>query len=121
MCQIKAPEIAESLSRDGVQMGRSSHRLRNPANVSPEWVSPILEAYVSAQTDREPRIVELPGSRAGYVEPILLQPLCLTCHGDTLTTDVASRIEQLYPDDNATGFEVGDFRGVFWVEYPSSD
>jgi len=23
----------------------------------------------------------------------------------------------LYPDDQATGFSEGDFRGVFWVEF----
>lgn len=119
VCSVQAPEIAASLSRDGVRMGRSSHRLRNPANVSPEWVSPIVDAYVSSASDREPRIVEISETQLGYVEPIVLQPLCLTCHGEALPADVASKIEELYPDDRATGFEVGDFRGVFWVEYPA--
>jgi hypothetical protein len=65
--------------------------------------------------------VELSDTRLGYVEPIFLQPVCLTCHGETLAPDVASRIEELYPDDQATGFAVGDFRGLFWVEYPATD
>lgn len=26
-----------------------------------------------------------------------------------------------HPDDQATGFEVGEFRGVFRVEYPTGD
>ena len=29
--------------------------------------------------------------------------------------DVAAHIAQAYPEDQATGFEVGDLRGVFWV------
>jgi hypothetical protein len=33
---------------------------------------------------------------------------------------VASSIAELYPDDEATGFSAGDFRGVFWVEFPDS-
>ena len=121
VCSVQAPEIAASLSRDGVAMGRTSHRLRNPANASPEWVSPIVDAYASSASDREPRIVEISETQLGYVEPIVLQPLCLTCHGETLAPDIASRIAELYPEDRATGFEVGDFRGVFWVEYPADD
>ncbi len=117
-CQLRAPEIAEDRSRDGVRVGRASHRLRNPANAAPDWVRPILEAYVTDASDRAPRTVSLPDDRSGYVEPILLQPLCLTCHGETLAPDVASRVAELYPEDRATGFEVGDLRGVFWVEFP---
>jgi hypothetical protein len=40
-CRVQAPEIAKALSKDGINLGRSSHRLRNPANSPPEWVSPI--------------------------------------------------------------------------------
>jgi hypothetical protein len=101
-------------------VGRASHRLRNPANVPPEWVAPILDAYVASSADRAPRAVPLADGRWGYVEPILLQPPCLACHGETLAPDVASRIAALYPDDRATGFRVGDLRGVFWIEYPAA-
>jgi hypothetical protein len=38
------------------------------------------------------------------------------------TTTAANAAEpqgaELYPDDRAVGFHEGDFRGVFWVEYP---
>ena len=34
--------------------------------------------------------------------------------------DVASRISELYPEDRATGFEAGDLRGIFWVEFPAA-
>ncbi len=118
-CQLRAPAIAQARSVDGVRLGRASHRLRNPANAAPEWVAPILDAYVADPSDRAPRTVSLPERRSGYVEPILLQPACLTCHGETLAPDVAARIEQLYPEDRAVGFRVGDLRGVFWVEFPT--
>ncbi len=120
-CQLRAPEIADARSRDGVRMGRSSHRLRNPSNAAPAWVAPVLEAYASDASDRMPRTVTLPGNRSGYIEPIALGPVCLTCHGDALAPEVAARIEQLYPDDRAVGFEVGDLRGVFWVEFPRAE
>lgn len=120
-CRVQAPEIAKALTQDRIILGRTSHRLRNPANSSPEWVSPILAAYADNSADRAPRVVPLPGNRLGYVEPILLQALCLTCHGDVLASDVASRINELYPEDRAVGFSVGDLRGVFWIEFPAEE
>lgn len=120
-CRVRAPEIAQALARDGIRLGRSSHRLRNPANAAPDWVVPLLQAYVEDAAERSPRAVPLPDKRVGYVEPILLQPLCLTCHGDALAPDVAAKIEQLYPQDRAVGFEVGDLRGLFWIEFPADE
>lgn len=117
-CRIRAPAIADALSRDGVRVGRASHRLRNPANAAPDWVAPILDAYANDPSDRAPRTIPLGDDQSGYVEPIILQPLCLTCHGETLAPGVASRIRELYPTDRAVGYEAGELRGVFWVEYP---
>ena len=119
VCQVQAPEIAAALSRDGVRVGRTSDRLRNPANASPDWVKPILDAYLASEEDRSPRAVSLADDRTGYVEPILTQPMCVICHGEGLSRDVAARIDELYPDDRAIGFEVGDLRGVFWTEFPT--
>ena len=120
VCSKDAPGIAAKLSVDGVLMGRSSHKLRNPDNTAPDWLSPIMQAYLDEPSNRNPRAVSLPGNRWGYVEPIMVQPLCLTCHGSELSPDVASRISELYPDDHATGFAAGDLRGVFWVEFPET-
>ncbi len=116
-CRAEAPQIAASLSTDGVRMGRSSHKLRNPQNAPPDWLVPILEAYASTAAEHVPQLADLGDGRSGYAEPIIVQPLCLTCHGETLHPDVAGRIAELYPEDEATGFAEGDFRGVFWVEY----
>lgn len=118
-CKLQAPQIAEALSVDGVVVGRSSHRLRNPRNAAPEWVAPIMQAYVDDAADRSPRTVELGGDRVGYVEPILIQPVCLACHGDVRDPSLAGRIADEYPDDAATGFELNELRGVFWTEFPA--
>ena len=120
-CRIEAPRISASLSVDGVAMGRSSHRLRNPANAAPDWVTPVMDTWVGDPAARKPVTVGLSDQRRGYIEPITVQPLCLACHGESLEPGVASKIAELYPDDQATGFREGDFRGVFWVEYPADD
>lgn len=118
-CRIRAPEIAAALADDDVRLGRTSHRLRNPGNTGPEWSKPLLDDYLADGSDRQPKIVELADDRYGYVEPIEVAALCLSCHGKTLAPAVAERITALYPEDEATGFEAGDFRGIFWVEFGS--
>ncbi len=115
-CRVRAPLIAEQLSSDRVRVGRTSHRLRNPANAGPAWVTPVLAAYRADASDRAPRLVPLEGGGSGYVEPIVVQPLCLGCHGSDLAPDVAERLAALYPEDRAVGFATGDLRGVFWAE-----
>jgi hypothetical protein len=117
VCRDQAPQIAAALSVDGVRMGRSSHRLRNPANAAQEWLAPVVAGFADGALALAPQLVDIGDGRTGYVEPIVVQPLCLTCHGTDLEPELAARIAELYPDDSATGFAAGDFRGVFWVEY----
>lgn len=120
VCRIEAPQIADALSNDDMKIGRTSHRLRNPENVAPEWVDASLNAYLADDSDREPRLVRLEDDRYGYVEPISTAPLCLACHGDSVAKDVEAKIKELYPDDKATGFKLDELRGVFWLEYSRS-
>ena len=113
-CRTKAPEIAASLSEGEIRVGRASHRLRNPANA-------LLDAYRSDPSARAGRAVALDERRRGYVEPIFVQALCLTCHGESLSESISSRLSELYPEDRAVGYQVGDLRGVFWVEFPTPE
>ena len=66
-------------------------------------------------------MVALGAGRIGYAEPIFMKPLCVTCHGEALAAPVRERIAELYPEDRATGFRVGDFRGLFWAEFPAGE
>lgn len=115
-CHLKAPQISQALSGEDIRLGRTSERLRNAANRPPRWVKPLLRSMSSGLRKPGPVVVALPQDRRGYVEPIMVQPLCLSCHGKNLPADVSARIKELYPDDQATGYEPGDFRGLFWLE-----
>lgn len=119
-CRLQAPALAAAHSKEGVRVGRSSHRLRNPANRPPAWVAPILQAWAADPETSAARTVELPEGRRGYVEPIRMQALCATCHGEQLAPGVSTLLQALYPEDRATGFRVGELRGVFWAEYPEA-
>ncbi|MGB0953967.1 MAG: c-type heme family protein [Planctomycetota bacterium] len=96
-CRLRAPEVmAETTSAmDGVRIGRTSHKLRNPSNGAPEGELHVLL-------------------------PIPIQPPCLVCHGDpeTMTEDPQQELLANYPEDEATGFATEDLRGWFWVEVP---
>jgi len=116
-CRIEAPRIADALASPTVRVGRTSHRLRNPANAPKPWMLPILqELRDTAPGERPYRIVRMGDDWIGYAEPIYMQPLCLTCHGSDLSASLRDRLDAAYPQDQATGFAVGDFRGIFWVE-----
>ena len=116
-CHTEAPRIAAGQQDAEVRMGRSSHRLRNPANAPADWMQGAINHYLESPQHRQPVVVRLDGGRVGYAEPILLQPLCLACHGDNLAAEVQQRLRQLYPEDQATGFRPGELRGIFWVEF----
>jgi hypothetical protein len=117
-CNTRAPEIGAELSEGRVEMGRTSHRLRNPDNAPEEWMEPLLVDYAAFPDKRDARAVRLDDGRIGYVEPIYIKPVCLACHGD-IGGELQDMLLALYPDDKATGFEEGEFRGMFWLKMPA--
>jgi hypothetical protein len=42
------------------------------------------------------------------------------CHGtkDEIPEEMHVAIARAYPNDQATGFHIGDLRGWFWIEVP---
>lgn len=116
-CRLQAPSLAMTHSSDEVQVGRASHRLRNPDNAPTPWVADVINSYLSDPEQRKPVTQMLADGRMGYVEPIMTQGMCLACHGSNLPADVTEQLQRHYPDDRATGFKEGDLRGVFWVTW----
>lgn len=117
VCAERAPALAKESSKDGVQVGRSALKLRNPANAAPAWLVPVMEDLSKAPSGSDAhRVVSLPGGRAGYAEPIWVQPQCLVCHGESIPPALDAKIRERYPSDAARGFRAGDFRGVFYAE-----
>ena len=40
------------------------------------------------------------------------EAICLTCHGENLAQPVIDALQQYYPDDMATGYQLGQVRGA---------
>jgi hypothetical protein len=117
VCAELAPTLAARASSEQVTVGRSALRLRNPDNVPRAWLSPVMEELSHLPSaEGQHRVVPLEGGRYGYAEAIVLAPPCVVCHGKSLEPGLAAQIGARYPSDQATGFEVGELRGVFWAE-----
>jgi len=118
-CREKAPMVAAHVAEMyGIEIGRTSHLLRNPANVPPAWAA----SYVAEMVD-EPTWVGGPDGELGALLPIRLKAECTMCHGpaDAIDPDVMAAIHEIYPDDQAVGFTEGDLRGWFWVLAPPGE
>lgn len=111
-CRIK------NLNPEKMKVGRTSHRLRNPTNAPPEWTKPYLEKFSTSERSKIPDHVftKIAPHRYGYAEPIFVEPICLNCHGASVKQEVKEAIHAAYPTDRALDFQVGDFRGLLWLE-----
>jgi hypothetical protein len=123
VCQTRAPAIAAELSRDGARVGRATRRARNPANRVQGWTVDAIAHFEDVHARKQPlgkatfsRV--LSDRRIAYAEPLVIQDLCLACHGANVADDVRATLATRYPGDEATGYAVGDLRGVVWVELP---
>ncbi|MEQ1568286.1 MAG: DUF3365 domain-containing protein [Myxococcota bacterium] len=123
VCAGEAQEITRRIASErDVAVGRSSLRLRNPANAAPDWVA----AWLAEQGERPAAGVEgvahidtVGGVRvARVIAPIAVGAGCVVCHGptETLAEPVRALLAERYPSDAATGYAAGDLRGAVWAE-----
>lgn len=124
VCRIQAPEIAENVSSQRLDVGRTSLKVRNPDNAPDGWESRILQSFEQRLADGEdPGRIETfairnDGERrwGHWMKAIPTEGLCTACHGKTIAPEVTEAIDRAYPQDEARGFSVGDLRGAFSVE-----
>lgn len=127
MCQVRAPAIAASMSDgSGWEVGRTSLKLRNPNNAPDPWEKAVLEDFEARKAAGEEvkpmaysEVVTADGEKQfRFMKAIPVAGVCLACHGDAISPDVAAAIDEAYPSDQATGYEVGDVRGAFTLTKP---
>ena len=122
-CHIDVIGVTQRIGRErGVAAGRTSDRLRNPANAPKAWAIPLVAAHAGRPAREVDGFVVDLGEAVGVLRPIAHRPICASCHGpaDELDPGVRAALEDRYPRDRATGFERGEIRGWFWVEMPKS-
>jgi hypothetical protein len=123
-CHTLAPSLASSLATEGILVGRATRLPRNPKNAAEGWTADALTRFEKMKSDGRDLTGasyarRLPDGRTAYAEPIVIQDVCLACHGAEVAPDVKAAIAATYPADRATGYAVGDLRGLAWVELPA--
>ena len=58
------------------------------------------------------------GSNYRYMQAQGVEPVCLMCHGETLSQPVIDTLADYYPDDIATGYSLGQVRGAISLVRP---
>lgn len=129
VCHTKALPLTKSPlpgQPQVVAVKRTSLRLRNPANAPDAAERAALDhvAALIAGGKPAPAVLVQKIETAGTAAPewrlyrsIGVQAACLTCHGGPEVQTLALRalLRERYPQDTATGYAVGDWRGLIRV------
>ncbi len=124
VCNTAAEVIARNNSeKNGWTISRTSLKPRNTKNAPDEWEAVVLKTFDKRKEAGNPigeiEYSEIISSNSQpefrYMKAISTKPLCLICHGENISPDLAEKIDQLYPDDRAKGYKIGDIRGAFSV------
>ncbi len=122
-CNVKANPIADSLSAVyEADIKRISVRNRSPFN-QPEESDMEVYAYYTDMFDQAVAAgdtVVFAEKKATYYAPIVIAPQCLVCHGkvgDDMNQSNHNLITDLYPNDQAIGFEPGELRGLWKIGF----
>ena len=119
-CNEQAYPITDIYS-DSVVVRRTALRVRNPDDSPNSLERSVLNAMSEEMKTESPgiRIVRSDSTKqVHFFKPILLQPLCLNCHGspgNQIQNSTLGKIHQLYPNDQAVGYKEGDLRGIWHI------
>lgn len=123
-CKLAAYPLVDSLSMAyDAGIRRTSLKARNPRNKPAEAELPILQAYHNQEANGQallPQVVAEDANTVAFYAPIIIQPLCLQCHGrlgETLKEEDYAVIRELYPEDEAIGYQAGNLRGMWSVTF----
>lgn len=127
VCHEKAPAIAAELSeKHGWDIARTSLKTRNPANAPDAWETKVLNDFEARKTKGEDvkpmaffEAINTDGKQSfRFMKAIPTGEVCLKCHGTDIAPGVKAKLQELYPNDMATGFKLGDIRGAFTIIQP---
>jgi len=121
ICNEKAPQIAEKVNlEEGVTIGRTSLKVRNPDNKPNDWEKQSLEEFELRKANGEAlgsiNATQFDGDVFTYMKPIPMMGMCASCHGSNISKPLYTHIQKFYPDDKAIGYEPGEIRGAFVVK-----
>lgn len=129
VCTVEAPAIAKRISEEEkITIRRVSAKPRNPTlGVPNDWQTKAMQQFEEAlaRGDKPADMEFVEAVKAGsgsrmelrFAKPIVMQPQCTTCHGtpEQISPEVQAKLNELYPNDKATGYKPGELRGAIVV------
>ncbi|MPZ20824.1 MAG: DUF3365 domain-containing protein [Luteitalea sp.] len=126
-CGTVALGLATRHEAEGWRVRRVSLKVRNPADTPDRYETTVLHRFAVLKAERQlgsghehAEVVQEDSRRyLRYMRPIFIgSPVCLQCHGPSehLSPELRNQLQKLYPDDQATGYELGDLRGAVSVK-----
>lgn len=123
-CSLSANKLAKEASEKlphGVTVKRITQKPRNSNSLPTGEHLAVLEQLQKCKDEGyvPSLLFKQKDEKHFYVyKPIMMQSLCLQCHGKDFRRDKKAyeTILKHYPDDKAIGYGFGDFRGAFLVE-----
>lgn len=116
-CSVDAEKIASKHSQGQWTVSRTSLKTRNPDNKPDAWEAKVLADFEQQLKAGKPATqlaaVKKEGNSFRMMKAIPTQGMCLSCHGESLTTDIQKALSEQYPHDRAVGYQEGQIRGAF--------
>lgn len=127
-CKVRATGLTDSVGiMNNVIVRRVSDKARNPDNLASTEEKGYIIAFsrqVQNQAENQgeiwPILKEMPGDEVYYYSPITTNAMCLQCHGkpqQDIQEPVMRTLQNLYPQDQATGYEAGQVRGMWKIQF----
>jgi cytochrome c553 len=127
-CKVRASGLTDSVGiMNNVIVKRVSDRARNPENLASTEESGYIIAFsrqIENQAENQgqiwPILKEMKDDEVYYYAPITTNAMCLQCHGNPekdLQEPVLSTLQKLYPQDQALGYEAGQVRGMWKIQF----
>lgn len=120
-CNTEATRLTAIYSGSSIHIKRVSEKIRNIAN-SPDSLEQSFLASYNALTvsNAKSKVFREENGTVHYFKPIFIQALCLNCHGSRgqqIQPETWQKIQELYPNDQATGYTDSSFRGLWHVRF----
>jgi len=122
-CNIKAYPLTDSMAvAQNATIKRVSDKPRNQNNQANKKELAYIKAFKNdIKNNIEPKpIVDLTDSKVQVYYPISTNTMCLQCHGkpnNDIQKPVLLKLNNLYPQDKAIGYQINEIRGVWNITF----
>lgn len=123
-CSQNALSLTEQIAKkSGTSIKRVSTQNRNPVNAATSEEKTLLNQWQTMLKNGETlpayALTKRVNGETVYYKPIVINnETCLKCHGDVAgDSPLGKAIKETYPEDHATGYKMGDLRGMITVSF----